>query len=267
MLKRSLSLFLIFLTSFLLCGSLFAARNVMTCDWCGKKISSNASFLRSEEKNFCSEKCFNAYAESLLPVCDVCGKRFKEGFTSNGKNYCSRACLETTFHECCHCHRREPKGYILGNNLFLCEYCRELPACASCQMPLEKFVKELGDGRTLCRDCARVAIFSQTEGESIMKELRQELADKFKMGTDHVIQFDLCDRDELKKESTGDGEHELGLFICHRQTLTFFGHTVCMKNESKENWERFVRSGKVKDYLAYKRAEEKECRQNSHKPS
>ena len=40
-----------------------------------------------------------------------------------------------------------------------------------------------------------------------------------------------------------------------------------MKDESKEEWERFMRTGKVKDYLAYKQAERKGCRQNSHKPS
>ena len=40
-----------------------------------------------------------------------------------------------------------------------------------------------------------------------------------------------------------------------------------MKNERKEEWERFMRTGKIKDYLAYKRAEEKECLQSSHKPS
>ena len=86
MLNRTISLFLIFLTSFLLCGGTFAAnRKTMKCDWCGKKIASNASFLKSEDKNFCSEKCFEQYAESLLPVCDVCGRRFKTGFTSNGK--------------------------------------------------------------------------------------------------------------------------------------------------------------------------------------
>ena len=230
--NRPLSLFLVFLTSFLLCGGLFAAnRNTMTCDWCGKKIASNATFLRSEDKNFCSESCFEKYAESLLPVCDVCGKRFKSGFTSEGRNYCSRACLETTFHECIHCHRREPKGVIIGSSIFLCEYCRELPSCSCCQMPLDKFTTDLGDGRVICRDCARDAIFSQSEAESVMTELRQTLADLFKMATKHPIKFELCNRTELKKESTGDGERELGLFIFHRSTLTFFGHTLRNKDE------------------------------------
>ena len=230
--NRYLSLFLTFFLCFLACGGLFAAkRNTLTCDWCGKKISSNASFLRSEDKNFCNEKCFNAYVESLLPVCDVCGKRFREGFTSDGKNFCSKACLETTFRECVHCHRREPSGYIVGDNLFLCMYCRELPACASCQMPLDKFAKDLGDGRSICRDCARDAVFSQSEMDSLMKELRQELADKFKMSTDHEIEYELCNRVELKKESEGDGENELGLFVFNRHTLTFFNRTVRSKNE------------------------------------
>ena len=225
--NRSISMFLAFLTSFLLCIGAFAAnRNTMTCDWCGKKIPSNASFLRSEDKNFCSEKCFDQYAESLLPVCDVCGRRFKEGFTSDGKNFCSKACLETTFHECVHCHRREPNGIILGENIFLCDYCKELPSCASCRMPLDKFAKDLGDGRSICRACARDAISSQSEAESVMKELRRELAEKFKMSTKHEIEFVLCDRNELKKETNSDGERELGLFIFNTKTLTFFGHPV-----------------------------------------
>lgn len=38
-----------------------------------------------------------------------------------------------------------------------------------------------------------------------------------------------------------------------------------MKDKEKEEWERFVRSGSVKDYLAYK-AKQRECRQNSPKP-
>lgn len=243
--KRFFTLFLTIFLSCLLCGGLFAARNVMTCDWCGKKISSNASFLKSEDKNFCSEKCFNAFAESLLPVCDVCGKRFKEGFTSDGKNFCSKACLETSFRECFHCHRREPKGVIVGNNLFLCEYCKELPACASCQMPLDRFAKDLGDGRSLCRDCARDGIFEQPEMDSVMKDLRKTLADKFRMSTDHEIKYQLCDRTALKKESTGDGEHELGLFIFNIHTLTFFNRPV----RSREEYRILILNGLPPDFF------------------
>ena len=244
--NRSAALFFSIMLLFLLCGSLFAAqRRVLTCDWCGKKISSNASFLKSEDKNFCSEKCFDQYAESLLPVCDVCGRRFKEGFTSDGKNYCSRACLETTFHECVHCHRREPRGIILGDHIFLCEYCKELPACSSCEMPLDKFAKDLGDGRSICSTCAREAIFSQSEAESILTALRQTLADRFKMSTKHVIKFELCNRTELKKESSSDGERELGLYIFNRHTLTFFGRPI----RKKEEYRILILTGQPPDFF------------------
>ena len=240
------ALFLAVMMSFLLCGGLSAAqRNVLTCDWCGKRISSNASFLKSEDKNFCTEKCFDQYAESLLPVCDVCGKRFKEGFTSDGKNYCSKACLETTFHECIHCHRREPKGIILGENLFICDYCKDLPSCFSCRMPIEKFAKELDDGRKLCRECARDAIFSQSEMDAIMKELRRELAEKFKMSTKHEIEFELCDRETLKKESGNDGERELGLFIFNTKTLTLFGHPL----RKAEEYRILILNGQSPDFF------------------
>ena len=246
MLNRSISLFLVFLTSFLLCGGVFAAkRNVMTCDWCGRKIASNATFLKSEDKNFCSEKCFEQFVESQLPVCDVCGRRFKEGYTSDGKNFCSRACLETTFHECAHCHRREPNGIILGKDIFLCDYCKDLPSCSSCRMPLEKFVKELDDGRKLCRECARDAIFDQSDAEAIMKELRQELADKFKMSTDHEIKITLCNRETLKKESTGDGERELGLYILNTHTKTFFGYQI----SKDETYRILILNGLAPDFF------------------
>lgn len=247
MTNRFFSMLLLFLASFLLCCGVSAGsrRNVITCDWCGKKISSTASFLRSDNKNFCSEKCFNAYAESLLPVCDVCGRRFKEGFTSEGKHYCSRACLETTFRECIHCHRREPTGIILGENIFLCDYCKELPSCTSCRMPLDKFAKDLGDGRSICRDCARDAIFDQSEAETIMKEIRRKLADKFKMSTKHEIAIELCDRKTLKKESSSDGERELGLYIFNTRTLTFFGRPI----RKAEEYRILILTGQAPDFF------------------
>ena len=245
MLKKTFLLVLTFFVAFMLTGNAGARRNVMVCDWCGKKISSTAAFLRSEDKNFCSEKCFNEYAESLRPVCAVCGKRFLSGYTSNGKNYCSRACLETTFHECVHCHRREPSGMILGDGIFLCEYCSNLPACSCCQMPLDKFSKDLGDGRSLCRECARDAIFSQSDAEKIMNSLRQELVDKYKLGTSHTIKFELCSKTDLKKESNGDGERELGLYIFNRKTLTFFNHPI----RNRETYRIMILKGLPPDFF------------------
>ena len=40
-----------------------------------------------------------------------------------------------------------------------------------------------------------------------------------------------------------------------------------MKDESGSEWERFMRTGRIRDYLAYRKAKQKECPQNSHKPS
>jgi hypothetical protein len=39
-----------------------------------------------------------------------------------------------------------------------------------------------------------------------------------------------------------------------------------MKRDSKEEWERFMRTGLIRDYLAYQQAKQNECRQKSHKP-
>ena len=245
MLKKTLAIVLTFFLAFAMCAQAAAKRNVMVCDWCGKKIASNASFLRSEDKNFCSEKCFNQYAESLRPQCVVCGKRFLQGYTSDGKNYCSRACLETTFKECANCHRREPSGMMIGDQIFLCEYCSQLPACSCCQMPLDKFAKDLGDGRSLCKECARNAIFGQSDAEKLMTELRQELADKYKMGTKHLIEFELCTKSELKKESSGDGERELGLYIFNRKTLTFFNHPI----RNRETFRILILKGLPPDFF------------------
>jgi hypothetical protein len=45
------------------------------------------------------------------------------------------------------------------------------------------------------------------------------------------------------------------------------GHTFSMEERKETEWEKFARTGKVADYLAFKKAEKKECRRNVHKPS
>jgi hypothetical protein len=39
-----------------------------------------------------------------------------------------------------------------------------------------------------------------------------------------------------------------------------------MKHDSEEDWERFVRTGRIEDYLAYRQTKQREWRQKSHKP-
>ena len=80
---------------------------------------------------------------------------------------------------------------------------------------------------------------------SIMKTLRKQLSDKFKMSTDHEIKYELCNRTTLKKESSGDGENELGLFVFHRNTLTFFNRPI----RSKDEFSILILTGLAPDYF------------------
>ena len=65
------------------------------------------------------------------------------------------------------------------------------------------------------------------------------------MATKHTIKFDLCSREDLKKESSGDGEHELGLFIFNHRTLTFFNHPI----RSSDDYRILILKGLPPDFF------------------
>ena len=62
----------------------------------------------------------------------------------------------------------------------VCEECSRLEAlCSICSIPLKTNYQTLDDGRLLCEDDARGAVFSQSEADTIWAEARREVSANF----------------------------------------------------------------------------------------
>ncbi len=201
-----------------------ATRIVKKCEECGKIIPSNASYLKSKTSNkiFCSEECFKKNMEQQMPVCCVCGKKYSEGYVSDGKHYCSQKCLETTFHVCMHCKKPKPAGFMLNEDTFLCVECNALPKCAVCTLPLDNKSLLLDDGRRVCSACASDGIYDQKKAVSYFTDMRSEICNMFQFATSHTINFSLCSRSDIEAELGKNSERERGLFI-HKTEETKLG--------------------------------------------
>ena len=200
--------------------SLFVAFEItaaaMRCSICNKKI--RGKYLKSNGKVFCSQKCYS----KTRPVCAACKKRCMKGsYKKDGKFYCSKACLETSFPKCALCGKHFKSGVMVksltGDKVY-CKECGALPKCFACGLPAAEG-KKFSDGRFICSECDKSAIYSLDEAENLFKQVRTVMGKKLKWETKHRIHFRLVDLDTLKKASSNfEPGMEMGLFK-HNYTI------------------------------------------------
>ena len=199
--------------SFFILSSLLAfqlAAAALECSVCHKKI--HGRYLKANGKVFCSQKCFN----TTRPICAACGKRcIKGAYKKNGKFYCSKKCLETTLPKCALCGKPFRQGIVIktpeGDKIY-CKHCGALPKCFACGLPAASG-RRLKDGRFLGGNCAKIAIFSEAEGEKLFKKIREAIQNKLNWGTNHRLHFHLVDSNTLKKASANyEPGMEMGLY-------------------------------------------------------
>ena len=186
----------------------------LRCAFCGKPIAPNTRFIRSGSNTFCSDACFNAWAAKSAQRCVVCGNPITDGYTKDGKVYCSMKCLSTTFPKCVVCGKRSIKGVLIEGDpsKFVCQECAQKPKCFSCGMPGD--TKRMDDGRFICQTCAKTAIYNYSNAEEIFNSVRTLLREKLELSTKHPIVMSLVGLDRLSKmsgKSPGEGM-EMGLF-------------------------------------------------------
>lgn len=229
----------LFLLSNVLFGQITVVRNQMHCEECGKLIVSNQQYLVSGDLKFCSTECYDKYVDARLPVCVVCGKKFKEGFVCDDKHYCSQKCLNTLYNVCAYCKKPKPSGFFNGD-IFLCDHCNELPRCSSCNMPYGAGAKRIADGRVLCGSCALVNIFSLEKATDIIGNVRMILERKFQLTTNHTITFDLCLQPDIARElGSSATDRERGLYVHSSKELTLFG----LKLKKEDKYQIFILAG------------------------
>ncbi|MCG2760767.1 MAG: hypothetical protein L6407_06105, partial [Candidatus Delongbacteria bacterium] len=110
--------------------------------------------------------------------CNQCENLIKEGasyIVSNGKIYCGDKCLSATWEKCSVCKKRVSKGIHYGNKngVFFCLECSGKPLCFACGLPNDCSV--LKDGRMICAKCEAKSISSFREAMNIIRDVRKKM--------------------------------------------------------------------------------------------
>lgn len=203
---------------FILLSFISTAWSGPACTTCGNPIRPGTRYFTANGKNYCSQDCFDA----TLPRCAACQGIVRQGVISNDKTYCSSACFETSLPVCSLCSHKATTGITTGIPLrFLCAACAsQAPTCNSCG-ELARCDK-LQDGRFICKRCGATAVKDEKTAERIIKNVRHLLREKFRIGTDHEIAYELVDQKQLASLSGKHGAagEEMGLFLHKQNTLT-----------------------------------------------
>ncbi len=210
----------------------------LRCAFCGKSIPSSSSYVRSGQNAFCSDACFNSWVDRNAKKCVVCGRPVTNGYTKDGKAYCSLECVSTTFPKCVVCGRNSAKGVLVegDSSKFICQDCAGKPKCFACGLPGD--VSRLPDGRFICSSCGKGAVYESPDAMRIFNSTRALLRDKLGLSTNHPISVELIGLDKLKSLSSTSpgGGMEMGLFSYSGAVITrVTGETDSAGNLRKVN--------------------------------
>ena len=240
------------------------AAEPLRCLFCGKAIKPGSNYIRSGDKSFCSEACFNAWAAKTAPKCVACGKPVTNGYTSGGKAYCSMECLSTTLPKCVVCGCRARQGSLVDGDpsKFVCDSCMARPKCFVCNLPSLSTMTRLEDGRLLCTACAPKAVFDAQAASGIFESVRKFMRDKMNLSTSHSIAMQLVSSkrlSELSPDGPGAGV-EMGLFEYSALLETTVRDSVDAKGRklssvessrtSEEKWSIYALYGLTEERLA-----------------
>lgn len=191
------------------------AAGSLRCSVCGKKIEPGSNYYTYKDKKICSKKCLNKYTQKYLPKCAKCGKPIiGTYYQKDGRNYCSKECLSSCLPKCVKCGAVCARGVIfLGDKKnFYCPHCASGPKCFCCSLPGD--CTKLQDGRYICSNCIRDAIFDYNEAKTVYDDVRHKMKRALRLSTSHNIDFRTVGAQELKSRTTRYNPGlELGLYI------------------------------------------------------
>ena len=211
------------------------------CATCHRLITGR--YLKANGHIYCIKGCL----EKSLPHCAACGKPCYRYFVKNGKKYCSKKCLETTLPTCTICGKHLHHWItVAGDNRHVyCRKCFALPKCFSCLHP--GHCKRLPDGRYICDNCAKTAVYSQRQAEQLMHDIQDTMRTKLHLNTHSNIVLKLTDAATLNHLSSNHSAgNELGLYS-YRYTL----HTVTNSRQNVWGQQLSSRTRTYKDNISY----------------
>jgi hypothetical protein len=199
----------------------FWAAEQVRCSICKALIKPGSKYLTNDKGQiFCSKACF----EKTLPLCSVCGRRISGAYIKgkDGKLFCSEACVSTTWPQCVLCKKRAPIGISIFSEkgqVFFCEICSAKPRCFCCGLPAD--CSNLDDGRTICGECLKTAVFRKDEILCLAEAVRLDMKEKLSLSTNHHIEYVVVDAKTLNAISPQEQRGvELGLFQYTEKTET-----------------------------------------------
>ena len=207
------------------------------CAQCGKMTRSP---VKAEGLDFCPEcyaklpRCslcsrplvgsFTRYSELGLQVCPICEKEkprcqrcglpMDKFIVLNDTKLCMNCASQV---ERCHSCGDPILGeysYFEGNQAF--KYClscvKNYPRCDNCGAPSGPDGTRLADGRHLCPECRRVALFDIGLVDPIKKRVMKFVTSNMNMAIMRPIDFSLRDKDFLQSKAKGIHGDLNGLF-------------------------------------------------------
>ena len=181
LMKRLLPVLCFVLILHLYCLASVWAGDGITCDGCGKSITS--SYWKLEGKNYCNEcyekklprcsKCgqiirgvywhnpSGKFCPLCAPKCSICGKNLDGRYWQMDKKNICEKCYHTNGPRCAICN------VVLTGKFFrssktgkkVCDKCHSFyPACRTCGTPIGPKGTTVDKGFVLCPDCAKKAI-------------------------------------------------------------------------------------------------------------
>ena len=196
---------LVLITILLFSQNAFGA---LRCSLCGKEITGKYVTYPNLGINVC-EQC-----QETKPHCEKCDVPVNKLIMVGGHGFCER-CAPTI--EVCHSCGEAIMGeftFFEGNeSLKYCMKCtNKYPRCADCGAPSGPDGTQLDDGRYLCPDCRRIAIFDAGFITPIKDRVRSFMEGNMGMPVKHEITFSLENQVFMKEKSKGAQGDLNGLF-------------------------------------------------------
>lgn len=178
------------------------------CSICGKAITGGYN----QYPDLGIKVCLECERTSLR--CDNCNVPVRKPVKVGNASLCER-CAARAF-RCRSCGEALLRDYTFfeGNrDLKYCSNCvKKYEACADCGAPVGVSGTKLDDGRMLCPDCSKGALFEPYQVTPIKTTVISYLENYFDMKVKHQIKYSLEGKDFLEKKSSGTHGDLNGLF-------------------------------------------------------
>ncbi|UCC78809.1 MAG: protein DA1 [Candidatus Zixiibacteriota bacterium] len=188
------------------CSDCYAS--LKKCDICGKAIMGSYSIYPELGIDVCSD------CEKTCPRCDACNRPARKLNRIGYAMLCIDCAAKTS--RCYSCGDALLGNFKYFENDESKKYCTkcvsDYKSCADCGAPSGPRGQKLDDGRYLCPDCRREAIFNPSLITPVKTDVLAYLSDGLNMGIKHRIEYSVRDKKFLEKKSKGLSEDINGLF-------------------------------------------------------